>query len=75
MYAPKCRCVCRVFIFKEGHGHPTGTREEGQLLDRLPPGEQEIHLNHQRRNGDPPAPSAQPTDEAKQMLDPTLNLG
>ena len=22
-----------------------------------------------------PAPSAQPTDEAKQMLDPTLNLG
>jgi hypothetical protein len=37
------------------------------------PGGQEIHLNHQGRHGDPPAPSAQPTDEAKQMQDPTLN--
>ena len=28
-----------------------------------------------QRNGDPLAPSAHPTYEAKQMQDPTLNLG
>jgi len=46
-----------------------GTWEEGQ----------EIHLNHQGRNGDPLAPSAHPIDGpammAKQMQNPTLNLG
>ena len=31
-------------------------------------------VNHQGRNGDPLAPSAHPTYEAKQMQDPTLNL-
>ena len=55
--------------------HPAALGKRGSYWTILAPRGQEIHLNHQGQHGDPPAPSAQPTDEAKQMLDPTLNLG
>ena len=55
---------------------PTGTGEEGQLLDNLRRRESRRSISTTQDDmGIPPAPSAQPTDEAKQMLDPTLNLG
>ena len=57
-------------------GHPTGTGEEGQLLDNLRRRESRRSISTTQDDmGIPPAPSAQPTDDAKQMLDPTLNLG
>ena len=70
-------------LIKQRNTHPPKCRPSGRHWGRgaafgqsQAPGGEEIHLNHQGRWGSP-CPSAQPTDsdEAKQMLDPTLNLG